>query len=173
MNNITDYVLPSVIVLIVLYASFKGIKVFDCFLEGAKNGLKTVVSILPSLVGLIVAVTMLRLSGGIDFIAFLFSPIAKLTGIPKEVIPLAVLNPISGGASLSMFEDILKTYGPDSYVGMVASVMIGATETTFYAVTVYYGAVNVKKTRHTIPSALAADFTSFVLSALFVRILYF
>ncbi|MPM87511.1 Spore maturation protein B [bioreactor metagenome] len=152
---------------------FKGVKVFDCFLEGAKSGLKTVVSILPSLVGLIVAVTMLRVSGGIDLIGFLVSPIAKLTGIPQEVIPLAVLNPVSGGASLSMFEDILKTYGPDSYVGMVASVMMGATETTFYAVTVYYGAINVKKTRHTIPAAVAADFTSFILSALFVRIMYF
>ncbi|MBP3330928.1 MAG: spore maturation protein [Clostridia bacterium] len=165
-------VLPVVIVLIIGAGLLRGVKIFDCFLEGAKEGLITVKNILPSIVGLVVAVGMLKASGGLDIIVKFLSPLSGITGIPEEIMPLAVLNPISGGGALSMYELILKDYGADSYLGRVASVMMGATETTFYAITVYYGSVGIKKTRHTTLAALIADFTSFVASAWTVRLFF-
>ncbi len=165
-------VLPFVVVLIIIFGLFKGVKIFDCFMEGAKDGLKTVKNILPSIVGLLVAVSMLKASGGLDIIVKLLSPIANATGIPEEIMPLAVLNPISGGGALSLYEIILKQYGADSYLGRVASVMMGATETTFYAIAVYYGSVGIKKTRHTVFAGLMADFVSFVASAWTVRLFF-
>lgn len=165
-------VLPLVVAAIVGFGLFKGVKIFDCFLEGAKEGLITVKNILPSIVGLVVAVSMLKASGGLDIIVKLLSPVSKITGIPEEIMPLAVLNPISGGGALSMYELILKDYGADSYLGRVASVMMGATETTFYAIAVYYGSVGIKKTRHTVIAGLMADFTSFVASAWTVRLFF-
>ncbi len=165
-------VLPLVIVIIVAFGLFKGVKIFDCFMEGAKDGLKTVKNILPSIVGILVAVSMLKASGGLDVIVKLLSPIANATGIPEEIMPLAVLNPISGGGALSLYEIILKEYGADSYLGRVASVMMGATETTFYAIAIYYGSVGIKKTRHTVLAGLTADFVSFVASAWTVRLFF-
>lgn len=165
-------VLPFVIIVITGFGIFKGVKIFDCFIDGAKGGFVTVKNILPSIVGLVVAVGMLKASGGLEIIVKLLTPIAKLTGIPDEIMPLAVLNPISGGGALSMYEIILKDYGPDSYLGRVASVMMGATETTFYAIAVYYGAVGIKKTRHTIFAALTADVISFIASCWAVRLFF-
>ncbi|MBQ7957763.1 MAG: spore maturation protein [Clostridia bacterium] len=166
------FVIPFVIVFIMCFGICKGTKIFDCFLEGAKGGLVTVKNILPSIVGLLVAVGMLKASGGLDIIVKLLSPIGKLTGIPEEIMPLAVLNPISGGGALSMYEMILEEYGPDSFQGRAASVMMGATETTFYAIAVYFGSVGIKKTRHTVFSALMADFVSFVASAWTVKLFF-
>ena len=165
-------VLPFVITAIVIFGVVKGVKIFDCFIEGAKEGLTTVKNILPSIVGLVVAVSMLKASGGLDIIVKFLSPLSGLTGIPEEIMPLAVLNPISGGGALSMYELILKEYGPDSYLGRVASVMMGATETTFYAIAVYFGSVGIKKTRHTVFAGLIADFTSFIASAWTVRLFF-
>ncbi len=165
-------ILPLVITVIVIFGLVRGVKIFDCFLEGAKDGLKTVKNILPSIVGLVVAVSMLKASGGLDIIVKILSPVSGVTGIPEEIMPLAVLNPVSGGGALSMYELILKEYGPDSYLGRVASVMMGATETTFYAIAVYFGSVGIKKTRHTVMAGLVADFVSFVASAWAVRLFF-
>ena len=172
MKILGSVVLPLVITAIVLFGLVKGVKIFDCFLEGAKEGLMTVKNILPSIVGLVVAVGMLKASGGLDIIVKLLSPLSGITGIPEEIMPLAVLNPISGGGALSMYELILKEYGPDSYLGRVASVMMGATETTFYAIAIYFGSVGIKKSRHTVFAGLVADITSFVASAWTVRLFF-
>lgn len=164
MTGFTNYILPSLVVLIILHGAFKGVNVFDEFIKGAKSGITTVLNLVPSLIALLLCVNMLRTSGGLDVICSLISPVSDLLGIPKEIAPLAILSPISGSGALGMFENILKEFGPDSYIGRCASVIMGSTETTFYAITLYYGAVNIKKTRHTLPSALCADFTSFILS---------
>lgn len=169
MNQITDYILPALVVLITVHGAFKGINVFDEFLQGAKSGLKTVFDIIPSLTALLLCVNMLRSSGGLDVVCSLLSPISDFLGIPREITPLAILSPISGSGALGMYENILKEFGPDSYVGRCASVIMGSTETTFYAITLYYGSINIKKTRHTLPSALCADFTSFILSPRFIN----
>lgn len=163
------YIFPTLIVAVVVIGFVKGVKVFDCFLLGAKEALPTVVGILPALMGLMLGVSALRESGAIDYFVAALSPIARAVGMPAEVLPLTVLSPVSGSGSLSVFEDILHRFGPDSPEGRVASVIMGSTETTFYAVTVYYASAGVKKTRCTVPAALTADIVSFVCSALSVK----
>ncbi|MGN1315953.1 MAG: spore maturation protein [Acutalibacteraceae bacterium] len=170
MNKITDFILPGLVVLIIVHGAFKGINVFDEFIQGAKSGLKTVFDIIPSLIALLLCVNMLRSSGGLDVVCSLLSPASDFLGIPREITPLAILSPISGSGALGMYENILKEFGPDSYIGRCASVIMGSTETTFYAITLYYGSINIKKTRHTLPSALCADFTSFILSPRFINL---
>ena len=170
MDIIGEWVLPLMVVSIVIFGLYKKVRVFDCFMEGAKKGLRTVYDLLPTITGLVVAVTMLKQSGGMELIAKAFSPVAALLGVPEETVPMALLSPISGGGSLSLFESVLKSDGPDSFLGQVASVLMGSTDTTLYAVTVYYAAVGIKNTRHTLYAGLAADFASFVLSPLFVRL---
>lgn len=165
MTEFTDYILPGLVVFIIGFGAIKGLNVFDIFLDGAKNGFKTVLNITPALIGLIVAVNMLKSSGGLEVITNLLAPVSSFLGIPKEVTPLAILSPVSGSGAVSMFENILKDYGPDSFIGRCASVMMGSTETTFYAITLYFGSCNIKNTRHTLPSAICADLTSFIFSS--------
>ena len=173
MEKITSYLLPVITAAIIIFGLARGIKVFDCFTAGAAKGLKTAVKLLPPLMGLVLGVTMLRSSGALDVITKMLSPLAKLTGIPADVMPLTVLSPISGSGSLTMFEQILKNFGPDSPEGRIASVIMGSTETTFYAVTVYYGSVGIRKSGCTVPAALIADMTSLFLSALTVTVFDF
>ncbi|MEG0979020.1 MAG: spore maturation protein [Oscillospiraceae bacterium] len=172
MNVIGSWILPIMIFSIIVFGLFQGVNVFECFVEGAKEGAKTLVTIMPSLIGLILAVTMLNASGALTILSWVFSPISHLTGIPDAVVPLAILSPISGSGALSMYETMLNEYGVDNYIERVASIIMGSTETTFYAITLYYGAVDIKKTRHTVPSALSADLTSFIVSSWIVRLLF-
>lgn len=169
LNSFGNFVLPFMVVSIIAYGLYKKVKVFDCFIEGAKKGLFTVYELLPTITGLVLAVTMLQKSGGMELIAKAFSPISNLLGIPQEVTPMALLSPVSGGGSLSLFENILKQYGPDSFLGRVGSVLMGSTDTTIYAVTVYYSAIGIKNSRHTLYAGLCADFASYVLSTVFVK----
>lgn len=170
LNVLGTWVLPVMVVAIIIFALFKKVKIFDCFMKGAKDGLHTVYELLPTITGLVVAITMLSSSGAMDLIAKAFSPLTQLLSIPDEVTPMALISPISGGGSLSLFENVLKQYGPDSFLGRVGSVLMGSTDTTLYAVTVYYSAVGIKNSRHTLYAGLMADFASFVLSPLFVRL---
>ena len=170
MDIMGTWVLPVMVVAIVAFGLIKKVPVFDCFMHGAKKGLMTVYELLPTVTGLVVAITMLNASGGMELIAKLFSPISSFFHVPDEVTPMALLSPISGGGSLTLFESILKQNGPDSFLGRVGSVLMGSTDTTLYAVTVYYSAIGIKKTRHTLYAGLMADFTSFVLSSFFVRL---
>ena len=170
LNKLADWVMPLMVVSIVGYGLRKKVKVFDCFITGAKKGLMTVYELLPSITGLVLAVTMLTESSAMEFLTQLLAPVSDFFGVSPEITPIALLSPISGGGSLTIFESVLKAHGPDSFIGKVAAVLMGSTDTTVYAVTVYYCAVGVKNTRHTLASGLAADFTSFVLSSLFVRL---
>ena len=173
MDKVGLYAVPAVILLIVLFGLIRGVPVFDTFLSGAKEGLSSTVSILPSLVGLIMAVSMLSASGALDFLSNIISPAANLIGMPAQVMPLMLIKPVSGSGSTAVLAQIFKSNGPDSFAGRVASVMAGSTETTFYAVTVYYGAVGIKKTRHTIPAAVTADITACIISVLTVRLFFY
>lgn len=168
MEKVTSAILPVVTAAILMFGMAKEIKVFDCFVTGAARGFQSAVKLLPPLMGLVLGVTMLRQSGALEVITKALEPVAEFTGIPADVLPLTVLSPISGSGSLTMYEQILKNFGPDSHMGRVASVIMGSTETTFYAVTVYYGSVGIRKSGCTVPAALLADMTSFVVSALTV-----
>ncbi len=152
-------ILPLVIVLIILCAFIRRVDIFDAFLVGAGEGLKSLFRILPALVGLITAIAMFRASGALEFLTTVSAPLLKLLKIPQEILPLALLRPISGSGSLAIVEDILTTSGPDSFPGRVASVVMGSSETTFYALAVYYGSVSIRMTRHTVPAAILADIT--------------
>lgn len=164
------WVLPVTVTATVLFGLWKRVKVFDCFMEGAKRGLHTVYELLPSITGLVVAVTMLKASGALTILADVFGPFAERLNIPSEIIPMALISPVSGGGSMTFFEQVLKEHGPDSFLGQVASVLMGSTDTTLYAVTVYYSAIGIKNTRHTLYAGLLADFTTFLLASFFVRL---
>lgn len=167
-----DFIIPLILTGICLYAVCHRVELFSVFLEGAQKGLKTALSILPTLVGLLTAVYMLRASGAIDWIAALLAPLLRLLGIPEECAALVLLKPISGGGGLALGSEIMKTCGVDSYAGRVAAVMLGASETSIYTISLYAGAVDLKNTRYAVPAALLGDLTAFVVSAWMVRVLY-
>ncbi|MFQ9950902.1 MAG: spore maturation protein [Clostridium sp.] len=167
-----SYLIPILIALILLFGFLRKVPLFDTFLEGAKEGMKSTVSIAPALIGLITVVTMLKASGALDLFTAAIRPAAAFLGFPPEVMPLTLLRPVSGSGSIAILDQIFATCGPDSFAGRVASVMMGSTETTFYAIAVYFGAVGIKKTRHTIPAAITADTASFFISTLAVRLFF-
>lgn len=168
--TVSSIILPLFIFFITITALLNGAPVYDCFLKGAKEGLLSSVSVLPSLIGLIAATSMLRASGALDLLCFALKGITSKAGFPAEVLPLALIRPVSGSAALASLRDIFARFGADSYIGRVASVISGSTDTTFYAITVYFGAVNIKKTRHTLKSALIADLTSFIVAGFVVSL---
>lgn len=167
--NFSEVVLPLFVVSVVLAGVIRKINVFDCFIQGAEKGLGTVVKLIPVLSALMLAVTVFTKSGAVNFVTKSLSGIFGFFGIPEDVIPLCLLSPVSGSGSLSVYEDILVRCGPDSYAGRVASVIAGATETTFYAVSVYLGASGIKKSGAVIPCALLGDIVSFICAALTVK----
>jgi len=148
------------------------INVYDVLTEGAREGLSVLVRILPPLVGLLTAVHMFRASGAMEFFARLLSPALELLGIPPETAALLFVRPVSGGGALAIGSDLMSQYGPDSYIGRVAAVMLGSTETTFYTIAVYFGSAGILRTRHTVPAALIADLTGFIASAFAVRLFF-
>ncbi len=171
MNNFGFYVIPILLFCIITAGIFKKIPVFDAFLQGASEGISSAFSIAPSLIGLITAVAMLKASGALDVFANFISPISNLIGMPPQVVPLALLRPISGSGSIALLDNILKNYRPDSMIGRIASVIMGSTETTFYTLTVYIGCVGIKNSRHAVASALIADFTAMIAAVTVINFL--
>lgn len=159
--------LPVSVAAIILYGLIKRVPVFEVFLRGAKKGLSQTASLLPALTALCLMVSMLSASGALELICRLLSPAARLLGIPEEVIPLCIISPLSGSGSLAVLKNIFTRFSPDSYVGRTASVITAASETTFYAVAVYFGSADIKNTRHTVPASLIADIVSFIAAAIF------
>ena len=168
----TAYVVPLLLCAFALYGISQKVPVFDAFMEGAGENAKVILRVLPSLVGLMTAVGMFKASGALDLLQVGLAPVASLLQIPREIIPLALLRPISGSGAMVIFQDVLQSFGPDSYIGRVAAVMLGSTETTFYTIAVYFGSAGIRKTRHTIPAAIVADLAGFAASALAVRLFF-
>lgn len=173
MEYIFSLVVPLLIAGVAVYALCHKIDVYSALVDGAADGLKTVVKIFPALVGLFTAIYMLRASGAMDALADLLAPALEIIGIPSELAPLIFIRPISGSGALAVGSEIISAYGADSLLGRTAAVMLGSTETTFYTVAVYFGAVGIKKTRYAIPAALCADLTGFIVAALTVRLLFY
>ncbi len=165
-----NYLVIITVTGITLFGLIKGVNVFDAFLEGARDGLKTAVGIIPSLTALTLCVSALRSSGAIDALGQAATPIIGMAGIPSETLPLMLIRPISGSGALSVLKGVFDSCGPDSAAGRIASVMMGSTETTFYTMTVYFGSVGIKKTGCTIPAALTADLTGMIIAALTVHL---
>lgn len=172
MSGAGNWAIPCVIFVIVFYGYLHRVHVFEVFLQGAREGLQTSVQILPALVALIAAVGILKASGALDLLTYALAPVMRLLGLPPEVLPLALLRPVSGSGAMVIFTELLTRFGPDSAIGRIASVLEGSTETTFYTIAVYYGATQIQKTRHTGPAAVAADLVGFVMSGIAVRLLF-
>jgi spore maturation protein B len=157
MDAISIWAVPVLLVVIPLIGIIRGVKVFDVFVEGAKDGFDVAIKIIPFLVGILVAIGMFRASGAMDLLNAALRPISAATGFPGELIPLGILRSLTGSGSLAFTTDLIKTHGPDSLLGRMAATMYGSSETTFYVLAVYFGAVGVKRTRHAVPAALVAD----------------
>lgn len=167
----SNFAMPFMIIVIVLYGVIERKKVFDIFLDGAKEGVGVVFNIFPTLVGLFVAIGALRSSGVIDLIVSFLTPVFDLFNFPSEILPLALIRPISGSASIAVATDIMNNFGIDTDIGFIASVIMGSTETTVYTIAVYTSSVGIKKTRFVLWAALIADFVGMITSVVVCRFL--
>ena len=165
----TDYIVPGILLIAAVTALQKKENAYDCLLCGAAEGLKLLASIVPALILLLTAVHMLKASGAVDILSRLLAPFFSLFGIPPQTAMLVLIRPISGSAALAVGADLMAQYGVDSLIGRTAAVMLGSTETTFYTISVYFGAAGIKKTRYCIPAALFADFMGFFMASLTAR----
>lgn len=170
--NISTYIIPVLLAAVAAIGMGKRVNVYAALTHGAEEGLTVLLHIIPSLVGLLTAVGMFRASGAMEWFSNLCAPLLNRLGIPAETVPLMLIRPISGGGALAVASDLIAAHGPDSYLGRVAAVMLGSTETTFYTIAVYFGSAGITKTRHTIPAAIAADLTGFAAAALTVRLFF-
>ena len=168
----TDYLVPLLLLFATVTALRKQENAYDLLLQGGAEGLKILVSIVPALVVLLTAVHMLQASGATELLSRTLTPVFSYFGIPPETAMLVLIRPISGSAALAVGADLMAQYGPDSQIGRTVAVMLGSTETTFYTISVYFGAAGIKKTRYALPAALFADFTGFFMASLTVRLLY-
>ncbi len=162
----SDYIIPIFLALVCSIALKKRTSPYDLLLSGAADGLKLVLQLIPTLILLLTAVTMLRQSGAVETISKWAAPVMEFFHIPKETAILVLIRPISGSAALAVGADLMATYGVDSQIGRTVAIMLGSTETTFYTISVYFGAAGIKKTRYTIPAALLADLTGFIAASL-------
>ena len=167
-----EFVMPAFACIVVLFGLIKRVPVFDIFLKGAKEGIQLLYTIAPTIMGLVLAVDLLRSSGAVDAICKFIDPAANFLGFPKEIIPMVLLRPVSGSGSTALLTALYSDCGPDSFAGRVASVLAGSSETTFYAIAMYFGSIKVKKIRHTLFAALMADFTAALMSVITVRIFF-
>lgn len=165
----TDYIVPLLLLAASVLALRKKENAYDLLLDGANEGFKLLLTLIPTLILLLTAVTMLRASGAMEWISKLFSPVFSFFGIPPETAMLVLIRPFSGSAALAIGSELMAQYGVDSLIGRTAAIMLGSTETTFYAISVYFGASGIKKTRYTVPAALIADFTGFFMASLTAR----
>ena len=170
-NYISTVAIPLTILLIIVYGVIEKNKVFDTFLQGAKDGIEIVIKLFPTLLGLFLSIGALRSSGIIELFINIIKPIINILSIPPQIMPLALLRPISGSASMAIATDIMKEYGPDSFIGLVTSTIMGSTETTFYTIAIYTSVVGIKKTRFVLIAALCADIVGMLVSVVIWNIL--
>lgn len=170
--DFSAYLVPLLLSFVALFALTKRVDVYGALTSGAQEGLSVLLRILPSLVGLMTAIFMLRASGALDLLGALLAPLLEQCGIPSETVALLFIRPVSASAALAIGSELMAEHGVDSYIGRVAAVMLGSSETTFYTVAVYFGSAGIRKTRHAIPAALLADAVCFFTSALAVRLFF-
>lgn len=169
---LVDLLVPGILALCACAGLHKKENVYSALTDGAMDGLKLLKNILPSLIVLLTAISMLRASGALDMFSEVLSPLCRVLGLPAETLPLMLVRPFSGSAALAVGAELISAHGVDSQIGRTAAVMLGSTETTFYTITVYFGAAGVKRSRYTLPAALMADLTGFVAAALFTRFFF-
>ena len=170
--NLSSLVIPVLLAAVAACGLGRRVDVYAALTHGAEEGLGVLLRIVPALVWLLTAVAMFRSSGAMDALSGLLEPVLEWLGIPAQTAPLMLIRPVSGSGALAVGTELMTTYGPDSYIGRVAAVMLGSTETTFYTIAVYFGSAGIHRTRHAMPAALLADLTGFVASAFAVRLFF-
>lgn len=171
-NGVSALAIPVLMLVIISHGRYKGIKVYEVFTEGAKEGFNVAVRIIPYLVAILVAIGAFRASGALDLLTGILAPVTSLIGMPGEVIPMALMRPLSGSGAIGIVSELITTYGVDSLAARMAAIMEGSTETTFYVLAVYFGSVGVKKTRHALPAALTADLAGIIAAVVVTQIMF-
>jgi spore maturation protein SpmB len=171
-NAISVLAIPFLLAFFPLYAAIRGIAVYEEFVEGAKEGFAVAIRIIPYLVAILVAIGMFRGGGGIDLVTRWLRPVLDAIRFPTELVPLALMRPLSGSGTIGLFSDLVKQLGPDHLVSRMAATILGSTETTFYVVAVYFGAVGVQRTRHAVPAGLVADLVGIIASVIICRLVF-
>lgn len=170
---VSTLAIPVIIISFIGYGAIKKVKVYEQFVEGAKEGFNVAVRIIPYLVAMLLAIGIFRAGGAMDWLVFVLTPVTDIIGMPAEALPMALMRPLSGSGSLGIMAEIMAVHGPDSFIGVLASTFFGSTETTFYVLAVYFGAVNIKNTRHALPAGLIADIAGMLGALFIVRLLFF
>jgi spore maturation protein B len=171
-NVVSVVAIPAVMFIFLGWGIVRKVKVYEVFVEGAKDGFTTAVRIIPYLVAMLVAIGIFRASGAMELLTALLAPVTGLIGMPPETLPMAFMRPLSGSGSLGIMTELMKTHGPDSVIGIMASTMYGSSETTFYVLAVYFGSVNVRNTRHAVPTGLIADVAGMLTAVWIVNLLF-
>jgi spore maturation protein B len=171
-NLVSILTIPLMILVFLIWGFAKKVKVYEVFVEGAKDGFNTAVRIIPYLVAMLFGIAIFRASGAMEVLTSVLSPVTNLIGMPAETLPMALLRPLSGSGSLGLMTELMKTHGPDSFIGVLVSTMYGSSETTFYVLAVYFGSVNIKNTRHAVPAGLIADLFGMLGAVFICRILF-
>ncbi|MDF2548061.1 MAG: spore maturation protein [Anaerosolibacter sp.] len=172
LNIVSIMIIPILITMILVHGFIKKVNIYEAFVEGAGEGFKTAVRIMPYMIAIFLAIGIFRESGALSLFTMVLSPITKVLGIPQEVVPLVIMRPISGSGALGIVRDIVHTYGADSFIGRVASTMMGSAETIFYTMAVYFGAVAIRNTRHTLGAALISHLAAVIASVVICSILF-
>jgi Uncharacterized membrane protein len=172
LKQLITYTVPFIIISILVFGYLKDVKLYEAFVEGAREGFNVSIRILPYLVTMLFAIAVFRESGALGILTNVSAPVLKFLGIPPEVLPLALMKPLSGSGALGITAELIQKYGPDSLIGRISSTMMGSTETVFYTMAVYFGAVGIKKMRHTLPCALLAHLTGVIASCIICRIIF-
>jgi spore maturation protein B len=169
---VSVWAIPLFLLFIPVYGALRKVKVYECFVEGAKEGFQVGVRIIPYLVAILVAVGMLRGAGAIDLLARWLDPVLRRVGFPAELLPLAIMRPLSGSGSMGIVAELIKNHGPDSFISRLAATAYASTETTFYVLAVYFGAVGIKKARHAVVAGLFADIVSLIAAVFICRLVF-
>jgi len=164
--------IPALVLFVVVVGMIKKVKIYEVFVEGAKEGFNVGVRIIPFLVAMLIAMGIFRTSGAMEFLTDLLSPATSLIGMPGDVLPLAFIRPLSGSGALAIMAEITQNFGPDSLIGRMSAVMMGSSETTFYVLAVYFGSVNITKTRHAVPAGLVADLVSLISAVTITNLIF-
>ncbi len=170
--ELSRWAIPVILLVVPVIAVLRGVKVYETFIDGAEAGFATAIKTIPYLVAMMVAISIFRASGAMEVLVAVLSPALNFIGLPAEVLPHAIMRPLSGGAALGIASDIIKTYGPDSFLGRLVSTMQGSCDTTFYVLTLYFGSVGIKKYRYSVLLGLVADFTTLAASVFIVRTIF-
>ncbi|MEG3070915.1 MAG: spore maturation protein [Candidatus Syntrophopropionicum ammoniitolerans] len=170
--ELSRWAIPVILLIVPVVAMLRGVKVYETFVEGAEAGFATAIKTIPYLVAMLVAISIFRASGAMEVLVVVLSPVLNYIGLPAEVLPHAVMRPLSGGAALGIASDVVKTYGPDSFLGRLVSTMQGSCDTTFYILTLYFDSVGIRKYRYSVLLGLVADFTTLIASVIIVRMVF-